>query len=114
MGKIKMKKTYWNGRGTHSALANELEKLIPIEGQVENPRKNPKLEKFRKARNTYVEIFNNGCINTTRGAALLGMNGRDLRAWCRGRNWGQIHEHTEPAMDQIILDAAEEQGLTPR
>lgn len=43
--------TYWNNGGKYKALADKLHELIPMEGQVANPKQNPALEmreiKFR-------------------------------------------------------------------
>ena len=46
-----MSDTYWNNKGKYQNLSDKLEKLIPAQGSVLNPEKNPALEKFRKASN---------------------------------------------------------------
>jgi hypothetical protein len=112
-------KTYWGNNGVHQALADQLEKLIPAEGAVESPRsRNKKLEKFRQASNAYYDINNNGGGN--RGPLIRSIFGISVGAFTyggRGRHsvrrtdWNGIHKVTEPIMDQIILDAAVEQGL---
>ena len=107
-----MTNTYWNSKGTHQGLANQLEKLVPATGPVLGGKKNAKLEKFRKAVNAYYDIFNNGGCNR---AALIRSTFRiSLRSFRVGSHslaWGEIHKVVEPIMDQIVLEAAEEQGL---
>jgi len=46
--------------------ATALMKLVPATGEVENPRQNPKLERFRKACNVVHDVFNNGLCNRSR------------------------------------------------
>ena len=41
---VALTNTYWNSNGKHEALAQQLQALIPAEGQVAHPRKNKKLE----------------------------------------------------------------------
>ena len=114
-----MERNYWGHNGTHQDLADQLEKLIPAEGAVESPRgRNKKLEKFRQAANAYYDIFNNGGCN--RGPLIRRIfefsvgsyrYGSRSRFGATHTNWTAIHRHTEPKMDEIILDAAVEQGL---
>jgi hypothetical protein len=82
---------YWNNTGRFQSLANDLEKLIPSAGPVENARQNPKLERLRKIVNAYYDLLNNG--------------GGNRSSWC------QVYARTEPVLDNAILDAALEQGL---
>lgn len=49
----------WCGNSTYTPLANALNELVPFSGQVEEPRKNRNLEKFRKASNCYHDLYNN-------------------------------------------------------
>lgn len=114
-----MDKNYWGHNGTFQTLADQLEKLIPVEGAVEAPRgKNKRLEKFRQAANAYYDIFNNGGCN--RGPLIRRIFDISVGAYrygSRGRrgvmttNWNGIHRAVEPIMDEIVLDAAVEQGL---
>ena len=111
-----MERTYWNNKGTYQSLATQLQKLIPSEGAVENPRGgNRQLEKFRQASNAYYDIFNNGGGN--RGPLIRRIFGISVGAFRYGRgstrhtNWDGIHCRIEPTMDDIVLDAAVEQGL---
>lgn len=111
-----MDKNYWGNNGTFQTLADQLEKLIPVEGAVEAPRgKNKRLEKFRQAANAYYDIFNNGGCN--RGPLIRRIFNIGVGAFRYGRgrhqhtNWNAIHRTIEPIMDEIVLDAAVEQGL---
>ena len=72
--------TYWNHNGKHEALAAQLQALIPSEGQVVSPRKNKKLEKFRKAVNCYYDLYNNGLGNRANSfAKVFGIPSREYR-----------------------------------
>ena len=109
-----MENTYWNNKGTHQALADKLEKLVPDMGPCENK----KVERFRKAANNYYDIFNNGGGN--RGNSIGRMfpgvigivNAAERSRWNRAPiDWDSIYEITEPKMDAIILDVAKKVGL---
>lgn len=89
---------YWYGNGTYQKLDEELEKLLPNEGSVKNPKKNKCLENYNKAKYAYYDIYNNG--------------GDNLKYYVKkffGEN--PSFAETEPVMDKLILDAAYEQGL---
>ena len=113
-----MENTYWNSKGTHQALANELNKLIPTVGEIKGS-KNKALEKFRKASNVYYDVFNNGLCN--RGRAFTGIfkfNASNYKL-ARYTKWGLVREidfnriivPMDKVMDEIILAAAKEQGI---
>ena len=109
-----MSNTYWNNKGLHQALAEELQKLIPIEGGVDNPRKNRALEKFRKAANCYYDLYNNGLINRAQEfAKVFGIKSSLYRYNARyGRKFDQaLYARVEDEMDLIIAAAAVEQKL---
>src|SRR6056297_3140104 len=59
-----MENSYWTGNGRHQDLLTQLECRIPDHGQVDNPRKNRRLEKLRKAINCYYDLYNNGLMNS--------------------------------------------------
>lgn len=111
-----MEKTYWNNNGSYQDLSVALRNMIPDEGRVKEPRKNAKLDLFRRASNCYYDIFNNGGCN--RRAEIR--NIFDIRfsyTAYSDRNpnrWDNIHATVEPIMDKIILEAASEQGLISR
>lgn len=100
--------TYWNGNGKYEVVNAELEKLIPIKGEVENPLHNKKLERFRKASNCYYDLYNNGLGN--RAAEFRQVFG--FSGYKRAQYWdSRLLEEVEAKMDSIIEQAAQEQGL---
>lgn len=106
--------TYWDSTGRHQKLAEELRKLIPAAGPVENARKNPKLERFRKVANAYYDLFNNGGGNRKQACrAYFGVDryGVSARLHVRWSDYKAAFQLTEPVLDNAILDAALEQGL---
>lgn len=109
------KATYWNSNGKYQAAVTELHKLIPDEGAVVNARKNPALEKFRNAVNCYYDLNNNGlCNRAAQFARVFGLNSRCYKEpRGRGRQFsGVLYERVETRMDEIVIAAASEQGLT--
>lgn len=102
------KNNYWNHSGTYETLYKKLSKLIPSEGSVTTP-KSSKLEKLRKAANTYHDIFNNGaCNSTSQVNSYFGFKMFEFKSWSN-YNFDSMYVLTEPAMDKYILDAALEQ-----
>jgi len=96
---------YWGGNGKHQELADKLEKLVPFQGKIEG-KQNRKLDKFRRASNAYYDLFNNGGGN--RGDEIR----RILKIRIRDANTlpdEAVFAIVDPVMDQIILDAAQEQ-----
>jgi len=106
---VERKKTYWHDNGEYQELADELEKLIPVSGEVENADENPKLERFRKVGNAYHDLFNNGGGNPCRGTAKYFPGTISLASVSE---WDKVYEITEPIMSRAILKAAKEQGIT--
>jgi hypothetical protein len=106
--------TYWNHKGKHEELAQKLQALIPIEGEVAQPRKNKKLEKFRKAVNCYYDLYNNGlCNRASSFAKVFGIPARDYRLRNSYRYDNSLYADTEVVMDKIVWEAAVEQGFAP-
>jgi hypothetical protein len=107
-----MEATYWSHKGTFQVFINSLNEMIPVEGKVPFPRKNKKLERFRAASNAYYDIFNNGGGNR-RSEIRYYFDGLALSNYSVGRTlmWNEIHRKVEPIMDQIVKEAAIEQGL---
>ena len=105
------KLTYWNSKGKYQCVADQLQALVPAEGSVNEPRKNPKLELFRKAVNCYYDLYNNGLCNRARQfASVFGIASGQFRY----SNWkftSVLYDLTEHAMNRIIKEAAEEQGI---
>ena len=108
-----MENTYWNRNGKYNDLAEKLQALIPIEGAVENPRKNKKLEKFRKAVNCYYDLYNNGlCNRASSFAKVFGIPTREYKLFGRYTRYDQsLYIETEEVMDKIVYEAALEQGF---
>ena len=112
------KNASWGCTEVTKELAVKLTELIPLQGSVENPRKNRHLEKFRKAQNVVYDVFNNGLCN--RGSEInrvLGVKARDLNLpkYTYGNyhagNWDQVEELVEEKFTPIVMNAAKEQGL---
>lgn len=107
---------YWASRGKHQDLADKLQAMIPHEGSVRNPEKNKKLEKFRKASNVYYDLFNNGlCNRANQFYGVFGFAAGDYRLNFGGplgdRYASTFWHKVEARMDEIVLEAAREQGL---
>ena len=113
---IIMENTYWNSKGTHQALVDKLDKIVPAMGEIKGS-KNRELERFRKASNAYYDIFNNGGMNRGRSigkffeGAMFYLRERQRFSHSGRSIWDRIHMITEPKMDEIILAAAKEQGF---
>lgn len=112
-----MENTYWNGKGKHQALGDELRKLIPEEGAVKGGRgRNKALETYRKACNCYYDLYNNGLINRKAQFIAVFETGPMWR-YEMGRGLGyprfaeELYEIVEAKMDEIVLAAAIEQDL---
>lgn len=102
------KNSYWSSNGKYQHLANELQKLIPFSGEVENAKQNPALEKFRKYVNAYYDLFNNGGGNRRQAVQSYFPGAFRKANECKYRG---VYAITEPRMDEVILAAAREQGL---
>ena len=94
--------TYWEEKGLHQEMANELNLLIPFMGSVENKRYRKKLERYRKAANAYYDIFNNGGYNMGRE---IGATFGALSDLIKLGDWEAVHEIVEPIMHKIIVQA---------
>ena len=106
--------TYWSHTGKHEELATELGKLIPNTGSVSSPRStNQALERFRKARNCYYDLYNNGLGNrAAEFKSVFDINSKWHKVVGQyGRYFDHLYKETEAAMDEIVLAAAIEQGL---
>ena len=51
--------TYWEHKGTHQKVADMLTEMVPDKGIAQDTR----IELFRRASNTYYEVYNNGGCN---------------------------------------------------
>jgi hypothetical protein len=109
-----MKNTYWNSNGKFQAFAEHLRTLVPIEGEVPNKRKNPALEKFRKASNCYYDLYNNGLWNRAREFYGVFKIASGNYKYLSGRMYGpsfmeELYVEVEAKMDEIVLAAMDEQ-----
>lgn len=104
---------YWSGTGTYEELGKKLDELIPVSGSVENPKENPKLERYRKMCNAYFDLFCNGGGNPCRRTAYFFPKTITLArtAFVYENNWNECYLITEPIMDKAILLAAKEAGF---
>jgi len=101
-------KTYWAHGGKYKKLAEKLQERIPAEGSVPEPGKNPNLERLRIAVNCYYDLFNNGLCNRAREfRKVFGFAG----TWIAKEGF-PYHAPLEQKMDEFILAAAKEQGIT--
>ena len=107
-----MSNTYWDNNGKYTELYEKLDGLIPASGSVADPHKNKALEKLRKAANCYYDLFNNGlCNRATEFRQVFGFGGTGIAKRGYRENdpdWIRLEE----VMDTIILNAAEEQGIS--
>jgi hypothetical protein len=109
-----MENTYWAHRGRYQALGERLNDLIPIEGEVPNKRKNPALEKFRKASNCYYDLYNNGLWNRARefyGVFKIASGNYKYLPGAHRTFMEELYIATEAKMDEIILAAMNEQAV---
>lgn len=107
-------KTYWSGNGKYEVLIKNLQKLVPDNGTVKNPKKNRKLEKFRKAQNCYYDLYNNGlCNRASEFARMFEIASSMYKQTGRyGSEFSIIfYRKVEEKMNEIILEAGIEQGL---
>jgi hypothetical protein len=106
-----MDKTYWNNSGKYMPTADALHTLVPAEGSVKEPRKNPKLERFRKAVNCYYDLYNNGlCNRVAEFRQVFGIQSSRYKI-SYGDYGATLYMRVEECMNQIIIEAAAEQGI---
>lgn len=105
---------YWDNNGQYQHLVDLLEAKIPVSGSVYDARRNPALERFRRACNVYYDIYNNGLCNRSRDFYPVFRFGHTQYGVQRGMYWEhtpQFYERVEHEMNHIIIDAAMEQHL---
>jgi hypothetical protein len=105
---------YWYQRGNYQQLADALQKLIPMQGEIPNKDQNPCLEEYRKVANQYYDLFNNGLHNHPyHFKRRFGVSVVEARSILRvgGILECDILRTIEASVDQFILEAATEQGL---
>lgn len=114
----------WNGNSPHKELAEKLQALIPSMGEVENPRKNKCLERYRMAMNCYYDLYNNGLCNRKRTFSRMfkinvgdhtfyrsyqGVGGRTVKY---PRFDERLYEAAEVVIVEILLAAVAEQKIS--
>lgn len=103
--------SYWDKTGKYEDLYHALWELVPGSGSVREPKKNPALEKLRKASNCYYDLFNNGLCNRAREFYhVFGFSGKEI-VRTRFRKGTHDMDLLEYRMDEIVLNAAKEQGF---
>lgn len=106
-----MSNTYWSSNGKFQATADKLMAMIPGEGSVAEPRKNVKLELFRKAVNCYYDLYNNGlCNRAPMFRTVFGIPSSYYGSYRNGYG-AQLYVMTEIKLNEIIEAAAAEQGI---
>lgn len=108
-----------NDWGTNSGfkyLSDQLNELIPFQGRCENPMsKNKQLEKFRKAQNLLYDLFNNALMNRrSEFKSFFGfvpINTSRYSYPVTAERWTQVENEMAEHMNEIIFDAAAEQGV---
>ena len=101
--------TQWNNNGKYQKLADKLQKLIPLSGEVKNSEVNYKLERFRELVNAYYDLYNNGGANNDR-TRVSDYFPRAI-SFANNDDFNSCYDITEPIMDEAILDAGVEQGF---
>lgn len=101
---------YWGATGRFQTKSDMLRTLIPDEGGLQG-NENKALEKLRKASNCYYDLFNNGlCNRANEFRKLFGFGGKIIKK--NGFNLNSKEAIVlELKMDEIILNAFEEQKL---
>lgn len=110
-----MNQTYWNSAGKHQKSLNSLRKLVPPSGPVVRSKSNNRnLEKFRKAVNCYYDLYNNGLLNRVdEFRRVFKLNISEYKLGTERRIFAdELYERVENEMDQIIVAAAKEQGIS--
>jgi hypothetical protein len=108
------KNTYWNENGKHQFAVDELNKLVPTSGEVLNKRKNPALEKYRKASNCYYDLYNNGLMNRARefyGVFKIASSHYRYLPGAHRLFMEELYVAVEVKMDEIIEAAMAEQAV---
>ena len=107
-----MDTTYWNSNGRYQIVQDLLAAKIPVEGPVQNTRKNRALEKFRRASNCYYDLYNNGlCNRMAEFTYIFDLSARAYRLYGKHGFDQLLYRRTEEKMDAIVYAAAVEQGL---
>ncbi len=114
-GRYAGQQTYWCHAGRYEQAGKALRRLVPTEGSVDQPKKNPRLEKFRKASNCYYDLYNNGLGNRAGEFGKVFGIRSSMYKFRVGRYDSRFDQHmydlVEAEMSVIIAEAAAEQGI---
>lgn len=105
--------SYWNNTGRYNIAAEHMRRSIPREGAVAFPRsKNRNLDRLRRAVNCYYDLYNNGlCNRQSEFYRLYGIPSSHYGSYGAGYT-RQLYNLVEHKMDDFIIAAAIEQGLS--
>jgi len=103
----------WGVNKKLQKVYNKVRKNIPLVGEVDNKKENPKLEKLRKAENYAYDLFNNGLANY-RSEFLRFYKIPSHSIPRHGSNWSsyvwdELEQEVEPVLSQVLIDAYIEQ-----
>lgn len=108
--KLFLANCYWGQNGKYQELYELLEDKIPFRGPVLKKNKNKKLESLRIAINAYYDLYNNGLMNQQSSfSKIFKISARLYKL--RDGFANCLYQKIEPVMDEIIFQAAIEQGL---
>jgi Txe/YoeB family toxin of Txe-Axe toxin-antitoxin module len=124
---LTVEKSYWNNCGRYEELNKKLhariDEIIAEQGEesvrTRGLKGHPKLEKLRRAKAVYYDIFNNGGGNRMQAIfPIFGirMSRYKIHYAYQGRlssrlDFDAIMRNIEPVMDKLILAAAVEQEV---
>jgi len=106
-----IQKSYWYNCGKYEVLGNRLDSLIPRSGEVPDAKSSPKLEMYRKARNCYHDLYNNGLCNRAAEFYRVFNIPSSKHKMHNGDFHPRMYQLVEAKMDEIILEAGIEQGF---
>ena len=112
--------SYWSSTGKHEETLSQLHELINqkiIEGGLEvmKHKQNKSLNKLRRAKNVYYDIYNNGLCNLSKEFKPVFGSVLSHNAYKEGMYWrfsDTAKNNIESKMDELIIAAAKEQGIT--
>ena len=105
--------------GVHKKLQkvyDKVRKKVPAVGEVEDKKKNPKLERLRKAENYAYDLFNNGLANyRSQFLRFYKIPSHQVPAYgsyWHSYIWDELEQQVEPVLSKVLIDAYVEQYST--